>query len=391
MCVCVHLLVFFVQKKRKKISVLVFLMERCSFPLPLLNLKLEIPNQSQATSVTRFEDLDEDVLVNIIEWVGKNEEDKAKACQDAKAWCSLNARNKNLCNTRPQVWNEFIKKIFATDDKVLTENDKLLGQNLIFETFKNDDGDPQKTFFEMCYATKLVDFIQKLFVISALDSYEKLVWDEWIKLIDDGHVYINNTDLEEYSRKPLEEQKEFASQRYWQYGNVKAWMPEAQKMLEQDDFKEMFEDLYEKDEIFKNQKALLYKNTLQYLFEGKEIYQASYRSKYTTQDAKPTLEFFKEIGKSLGIYIVCLWKRESEAMKFKDQMKTTLHDDEIQGNLYVRYRDMQTVRLNLFYAVNIVMSPPNFKKNDARNMAGPGHEFWTNLYMYKAPQFRPRY
>lgn len=66
-------------------------------------LKLEIPNQPQATSVTRFEDLDEDVLVNIIEWVGKNEEDKAKACQDAKAWCSLNARNKNLCNTRPQV------------------------------------------------------------------------------------------------------------------------------------------------------------------------------------------------------------------------------------------------------------------------------------------------
>jgi hypothetical protein len=323
--------------------------------------------------------LKEDELAAILGAIGLTEESKATACSDAQAWCALNKEHKAVCDSHPRVWQSLTKRIFdpatVVDDEehrlvFIDDKEVAMGKRLIYDTFK-DDAHPQKAFLSMCGATGLADVLEKRFVMLASKEYDEMLWDNW----NDTRADITGLG-EAIEDMSTEEVNKLAEENYPDIFKANNWAAEAKALFDRAPPKALYLDKYRNDRAFGKLVDNLFKGTIRYLFVNPMAFY------HMSHDANP-LDVLYMIGEMLGIYIVCLWKRERDMSAF--EAKHSADDDPMPGDvldtlLNEKEGDIQNLRTQIVYAIDLILDPVNAEEHidyDAFN------DFQYELYEYQ--------
>ena len=323
--------------------------------------------------------LKEDELAAILGAIGLTEESKATACSDAQAWCALNKEHKAVCDSHPRVWQSLTKRIFdpatVVDDEehrlvFIDDKEVAMGKRLIYDTFK-DDAHPQKAFLSMCGATGLADVLEKRFVMLASERYGEMLWDVW------ADVRADITGLgEEIEDMDTEEVNKLAEENYPDIFKADGWTAEAKALFDRAPPKALYLDKYRNDRAFGKLVDNLFNGTIHYLF----VYP---RAINDMSDDANALDVLYMIGEMLGIYIVCLWKRERDMSAF--EAKHSADDDPMPGDvldtlLNEKDSDIRNLRTRIVYAIDLILDPVNAEEREDYDAF---NDFQYNLYEYQ--------
>jgi len=310
-----------------------------------------------------------DELAAILGAIGLTEASKASACSDAKAWCALNKEHKAVCDSHPRVWQSLTERIFdpgpAVDDKEVA-----MGKRLIYDTFK-DDAHPQKAFLSMCGATGLADVLEKRFVVLASERYGEMLWDNW----NDTRADITGLG-EEIEDMDTEEVNKLAEENYPDIFKADDWAAEAKTLFDRAPPKALYLDKYRNDRAFGKLVDNLFKGTIHYLFVNPMAFY------HMSHDANP-LDVIYMIGEMLGIYIVCLWKRERDRSAF--EAKHSSDDDPMPADvldtlLDEKDADIRNLRTRIVYAIDLIQDPVNAEEREDYD---DFNDFAYQLYEYE--------
>ena len=297
-----------------------------------------------------------DELAAVLGAIGMTEESKASACQDAKAWCALDKEHKAVCDSHPRVWQSLTERIFAIDDATQSHTAEVLGEGLIYRTFR-DDAHPQRAFERMCGATGLADVLAKRFVVFAVSQYGEMLWDTW------SDVRADVTGLgEAIEDLSTDEVYELAVKNYPDIGKTNEWESDAKRLFISAPPKALYVDKYHRDPIFAKLVDVLFASTAKSLFEDRNL---------QTLDSKnrgdnPNLEAFYEIGELLGVYIVCLWQLERDMSNFEDKHAVDddlMSDDDVQVVLEEMRFKILDLRVQIVYAQDLILDPVHAQEN----------------------------
>ena len=297
-----------------------------------------------------------DELAAILGAIGMVEESKASACADAKAWCALNKEHKAVCDSHPRVWQSLTERIFAIDDASLSHAAKVLGEGMIYRTFR-DDANPQRAFERMCGAMGLADVLAKRFVIFAVEQYDEQLWDTW----NDERAEI--TELgEAIEDLPVDDVEKLAKEYFPSLASTHEWESNAKRLFSSAPPKALYVDKYSNDPIFAKLVDVLFASTTKSLFEDQNLSTLD----STNRGNEPVLEAFYEIGELLGVYIVCLWQLQRDHDKFADNHLVDddlMSDDEVEVLLDEMSTKIQDLRVQLVYAQDLVLNPAMAQEN----------------------------
>ena len=313
--------------------------------------------------------LKDDDLAAILGAIGMTDRNKSAACQEAKAWCGLNTRHKGVCDSNPQVWQSLVERIFHPGpvDKIPV----VLGKRLIYDTFK-DDANPQKAFLSMCGATGLVDVLEKRFVMLASKLYGEMMWDVWADVRAD--VTGLGEGIELLSTK---EADKLAEEHYPNISKTDEWEDDAKALFDSAPPKALYLDKYRNNRTFAKLVDNLFQSTAKYLFEDD-------RMALMDGDADERDALYM-IGEMLGIYIVCLWKLESNKRNFwvkNSADKDPMPEDVLETHLDDMEVSIQNLRVKIVRAIYLILDPTNAEEN--QDYDDPRNEFFNELYDYES-------
>lgn len=290
-----------------------------------------------------------DMLASILDAIGRVEESKATACQDAQNWCATSAAHGKACRDGdPQIWRDLAARIFDNGPG-LDNKDVAMGKNLIYDTFK-DDANPRDAFNSMCGATALADVLTKRFVMFASQLYGEMLWDVWADVRAD--VTGLGEAIEDLSG---EEADKLAEENYPDIFKADEWEADAKALFDRAPPKAMYLDKYRNDRVFSKLVDNLFKGTARYLFEDP-------RAIREMDSSANALDALYMIGEALGIYIVCLWKRERDRSAFEAKHSSDddpMPDDVLDTLLDEKNVDIQNLRIRIPYAIDLILDPTN--------------------------------
>ena len=290
-----------------------------------------------------FDMLKEDELASILDAIGRDDESKATACQDAHNFCFVTGGK--ACRGDPQIWRDLAQRIFGygpgQDDKEVA-----LGKRLIYDTFK-DDATPRAAFNSMCGATGLADVLAKRFVMFASQPYGEFLWERWADVRAD--VTGLGDAIEDLSG---EEANKLAEEHYPDIFKADEWEADAKALFDRASRKALYLDKYRNDAGFSKLVDNLFKSTVKYLFEDP----TAINDMDNDANAHDALSM---IGEMLGIYIVCLWKLERDRSDFAD--KHSADADPMSVDALLKEKDVfiQNLPLRIPYAVGLILDPTN--------------------------------
>ena len=297
-----------------------------------------------------------DELAAILGAIGMVEESKASACADAKAWCALNKEHKAVCDSHPRVWQSLTERIFAIDDASLSHAAKVLGEGMIYRTFR-DDANPQRAFGRMCGAMGLADVLAKRFVIFAVEQYDEQLWDTW------NDVRADITGLgEAIEDLPVDDVEKLAKEYFPSLASTHEWESNAKRLFSSAPPKALYVDKYSNDPTFAKLVDVLFASTTKSLFEDQNLSTLD----STNRGNDPVLEAFYEIGELLGVYIVCLWQLQRDHDKFVDNHPVDddlMSYDQVEVLLNEMSTKIQDLRVQLVYAQDLVLNPAMAQEN----------------------------
>ena len=298
---------------------------------------------------TALLDLKEDDLESILDAIGRVDESKATACQDAQNWCATSVTHGKACrDADPQIWRDLAARIFDNGPD-LDDKDVAMGKNLIYDTFK-DNANPRNAFNSMCGATGLADVLTKRFVMFASQPYGEMLWDVWADVRAD--VTGLGEAIEDLS---AEEADKLAEEYDPDIFKADEWETEAKALFDRAPPKALYLDKYRNDRAFGKLVDNLFKGTAKYLFEDPRAIREM------SADAN-ALDALYMIGEMLGIYIVCLWKLGRDRTAF--EAKHSSDDDPMPADVLDTLLDekdvfIQNLRIRIPYAIDLILDPVN--------------------------------
>jgi len=293
--------------------------------------------------------LSADDLSSILNAIGRVEESKATACQDAQNWCATSVAHGKACrDSDPQIWRDLAARIFDNGPG-LDDKEVAWGKNLIYDTFR-DDANPRNAFNSMCGATGLADVLTKRFVMFASEPYGELLWDVWADTRAD--VTGLGEAIEDLSG---EEADKMAEEYYPDIFKADEWVADAKALFERAPPKALYLDKYRNDATFSKLVDNLFKGTTKYLFEDP-------RAINDMDNDANALDAFYMIGEVLGIYTVCLWKLERDRNAF--EAKHSSDDDPMAADVLDTLLDekdvfTQNLRTRIVYAIDLIVDATN--------------------------------
>ena len=246
--------------------------------------------------------LSDDELASILDAIGRDDESKATACEDAHNFCLV--VGDKACRGDPQIWRDLAERIFdyrpATDDNNVVLNSS---KRLIYDTFR-DDANPRDAFNSMCGVTDFADVLAKRFVMFASKAYGEMLWDRWTDVRAD--ITGLGEAIEDLS---AEDVNKLAEENYPDIFKADDWEADAKALFDNAPRKALYLKKYRNDAIFSKLVDNLFKSTVKYLFEDPKA--------INDMDGDANAhDVLHRIGEMLGIYIVCLWKLESDRSNF---------------------------------------------------------------------------
>jgi len=317
--------------------------------------------------------LSADELAAVLGAIGTSDESKASACQDAAAWCALNKEHKAVCDSHPRVWQSLTERIFAIDDASLSHAAKVLGEGMIYRTFR-DDANPQRAFGRMCGATGLADVLAKRFVMFAVEQYNEQLWDTWNNVR--AEITGMGEAIEDLSGDDVDK---LAKEHFPSLAEVDEWESNAKDLFDSAPPKNLYLDKYRNDPIFAKVVDVLFTSTSKSLFEDQNLSTLD----STNRGNDPVLEAFYEIGELLGVYIVCLWQLQRDHDKFADNHPDDdlMSYDEVEVLLDEMRTKIQDLRVQIVYAQDLVLDPDTAQENT-------NHDTWdtfqNEMYEYES-------
>jgi len=297
--------------------------------------------------------LSADDLASILDAIGRLEESKATACQDAQNWCATSAAHGKACReSDPQIWKDLAERIFDNRPG-LDYKDVAWGKNLIYDTFK-DDANPRDAFNSMCGATGLADVLTKRFVMYASNWYGEMLWDVWADVRAD--VTGLGEAIEDLS---TEEANKLAEEYDPDIFKADEWEADAKALFDRAPPKALYLNKYRNDRAFGKLVDNLFKGTAKYLFEDP-------RAIREMDSSANALDVLYMIGEVLGLYIVCLWKLERDQSAFEDKHAVDddlMSDDDLEVAVDEMRTRTQNLRIRIPYAIDLILDPTNATEN----------------------------
>ena len=315
-----------------------------------------------------FDMLNEDELASILNAIGRDDESKATACEDAHNFCSVIGGK--ACHNNPKIWIDLAKRIFdyrpAEDD-----NNVVFGKRLIYDTFR-DDANPRDAFNSMCGATGLADVLEKRFVMFVSKAYGEMLWDRW------ADVRADVTGLGEAIEDLSGEEADKLAEEYDpDIFKADEWEADAKALFDSAPRKALYLKKYRSSASFSKLVNNLFKSTSKYLFEDP-------RAINNMDDDANAHDVLHMIGEMLGIYIVCLWKLERDRSDFDD--KHGVDSDPMPADVFATLIDekdvhIQNLRLRIAYAIDLILDPQN--ATDVKDYSD-FTDFQQELYDYES-------
>ena len=318
---------------------------------------------------TALLDLKEDDLESILDAIGRVDESKATACQDAQNWCATSVAHGKACrDADPQIWRDLAARIFD-NGAGLDDKDVAMGKNLIYDTFK-DDANPRNAFNSMCGATGLADVLTKRFVMFASQPYGEMLWDVWADVRAD--VTGLGEAIEDLSG---EEADKLAEENFPDIFKADEWEADAKALFDRAPPKALYLNKYRNDREFGKLVDNLFIWTNKYLFEDP-------RAINTRMPDVDALDVLYMIGEALGLYIVCLWKLERDRIAF--EAKHSSDDDPMPADVLdtlLEEKDVfiQNLRIRIPYAIDLILDPVNAEEREDYN---DFTDFQNDLFEY---------
>jgi len=290
--------------------------------------------------------LNNDELASILDAIGRDDQSKATACEDAHNFCFV--VDDKACRNNPQIWIDLAKRIFdyrpATDD-----NNVVFGKRLIYDTFR-DDANPRDAFNSMCGATGLADVLAKRFVMFASQPYGQMLWERW------ADVRADVTGLGEAIEDLSGEEADKLAEEYDpDIFKADEWEADAKARFDRAPRKALYLKKYRNDAFFSKLIDKLFKSTVKYLFEDPSAI-------HDMDSDANALDVLYMIGEMLGIYIVCLWKLEHDRSDFDDKHRSDndpMPHDVFYTNLDKKDVFIQNLRVRIAYAIDLILDPTN--------------------------------
>jgi hypothetical protein len=329
--------------------------------------------------------LNEDELFKIFEALAETGQDYASMCETVKGWCSTDKAIRGVCNKDSSIWKTLMKETFSkgVEYSNIGLEDRIRGEGLIYRTFKDDGESPRDIFYNMCAKAGLADAVQKMFVTTAIEAYDGCLWHEWlIEYRDDIEM-----DDQEFSLKTEEEKKEIAIENHGNpdIGKIKDWTAASDKLFNDAPKKELFNHLYLNDKIFKHLVRNMFRYTNIYLFHYGDPKTILDHGREEGDDT--VLKIFNEIGKMLGVRIVCLLKLERDYQQFAlnhiDDKTIDIYDTEM-------YEYIEDTRILIYYAVNMILRNDEYwyPAEDGRDFSELRNQsFEQKLFEYKTDYY----
>ena len=310
--------------------------------------------------------LSNDELASILNAIGRDDESKATACEDAHNFCFV--VGDKACRDNPKIWRDLAKRIFdyrpAEDD-----NNVVFGKRLIYDTFR-DDANPRDAFNSMCGVTDFADVLAKRFVMFASPAYGEMLWDRW------NDVRADITGLgDAIEDMSTEEVNKLAEENYPDIFKTDDWEADAKILFDRAPRKALYLKKYRNDAIFSKLVDNLFKSTVKYLFEDPKAIN-------DMDDDANAHDVLHMIGEMLGIYIVCLWKLERDRSDFDDKHGSDndpMPHDVFFTNLDEKDVFIQNLRTRIAYAIDLIMDPKTTPPEKYANFTN----FERELYDYE--------
>ena len=311
-----------------------------------------------------------DELAAILSAIGMDDESRSSACQDAKAWCVLSRSHWSMCDRNPQMWQILVDRIFGYDEDP-SHIAAVLGEGLIYRTFR-DKADPKKAFERMCTATGLANVLAKDFELAAIHGYSEMMWDKFY-----DRPCISVTGMRDALKRMSQDERETLAVDYFpDIGRTEEWQKEARELFWNAPSYELYIQQKNKGQMFSKLIAVLFKSTLVSLFEDGNIFAEMarlfpYRSASMHCAAlghdlsnRPARRAFSEIGKLLGVYIVCLLQLERDVVAFEKEHDTSVDEVGYAAHLAEEMHvNIQNLRVQIAYAQDLILDPAGAKEN----------------------------
>lgn len=311
--------------------------------------RVEAPSDAVENN-SPFGMLSDDVLASILDAIGRDDESKATACEDAHNFCVV-VGNK-ACRDNPKIWRDLAKRIFdyrpATDD-----NNVVFGKRLIYDTFR-DNANPREAFNSMCGATGLADVLAKRFVMFASKAYGEMLRERWS---DVGELV---TGLGEAIKDPsTEETNKLAEEHYPDIFEADKWEADAKILFDRAPSKALYLKKYRSDADFSKLVDIIFKYTVKYLFSNTPSRTMAIDKMHDDANAHDVLHM---IGEMLGIYIVCLGKLERDRSDFDDKHRSDndpMPRDVFYTDLDKKDNEILELRVRIANAIDLILDPTN--------------------------------
>jgi len=310
--------------------------------------------------------LSNDELASILNAIGRDDESKATACEDAHNFCFV--VGDKACRDNPKIWRDLAKRIFdyrPTED----DNNVVFGKRLIYDTFR-DDANPRDAFNSMCGVTDFADVLAKRFVMFASPAYGEMLWDRW------NDVRADITGLgDAIEDMSTEEVNKLAEENYPDIFKTDDWEADAKILFDRAPRKALYLKKYRNDAIFSKLVDNLFKSTVKYLFEDPKAIN-------DMDDDANAHDVLHMIGEMLGIYIVCLWKLERDRSDFDDKHRSDndpMPHDAFYTNLNEKDVFIKNLRVRIAYAIDLIMDPKTTPPEEYTDLT----KFEGELYDYE--------
>ena len=306
-----------------------------------------------------------DELAAILGAIGGRDQSQRSACHEAIKWCNLNTEHQAACDGAiPDVWRGLAKRIFSIPEaERLPDRVTPDGDNLIYLAYRDDD-DPREAFTAMCRAVALGDVLAKRFAMFAIGQYKEMLESE---------------DAEGRRRQRL-------SFRYaTSFSYLDEWKERAVNLFDRAPLSKMCKDMYRnRNDNFNDIVDLVFSATSTYLFSGdknfknlaeKEVDEEprseeeeeeersdgssdGFPSDYSDNEPDPDRygigqeDAIYAIGEALGVYIMGLWKLQSNLnMRNHGSLADPLNKK--------KQEFITKVRVQIAHAVDRVLYGPN--------------------------------
>lgn len=293
--------------------------------------------------------LSADNLASILGGIGRTEQSKASACKAAQNLCETNVQITEACRSYPTVWRELAESIFKYDG-----SDDIFGEGLIYDTFRNDASAPsydnsrplapRSAFNNMCVAKGLANVLAKRFVAFGLRYHERTMLETWA---EEG-CEISDLNESEFEDLSWEDKEKIQLKSFPDLEFADDASKNAMEQFKNEPLHALFLDKYKEDPIFNKLVHRIFQSTAKFLFSDGSL---DYMSEELT-----TIDVAYMVGKVIGVYIVCLWKREHAHENFRhkhdgDESESPMEEDTLEELLVIMQSNSEILRSKLATAV----------------------------------------